>query len=43
MRERAGGGGIFKALAEKNMEPRILYPARPSFRIDGEIKMFQNR
>ena len=25
------------------MQPRILYPARLSFRIDGEIKIFQNR
>ena len=37
------GGGIFKALSEKNMQPRILYPAKLSFRIDGEIKIFQNR
>ena len=43
MRERLGGGGIFKALSEKNMQPRILYPAKLSFRIDGEIKTFQNR
>ena len=40
MRERIEGG-IFKALSEKNMQPRILYPARVAFRIDGEIKMFQ--
>ena len=38
-----GLGGHFKALSEKNMQPRILYPARLSFRIDGEIKTFQNR
>ena len=37
------GGGIFKALSEKSIQPRILYPARLSFRIDGEIKTFQNR
>ena len=36
------GGGIFKALSEKNMKPRIFYPARLSFRIDGEIKTLQN-
>ena len=41
--ERKGGRGIFKALSEKNMQPRILYPARLSFRMDGEIKTFQNR
>ena len=40
---KAWGGGIFKALSEKNMQPRILYPARLSFRIDGEIKTFQDR
>ena len=38
MRERVGRGSIFKALSEKNMQPRILYPARLSFRIDGEIR-----
>ena len=35
---RKGWGGIFKALSEKNMQPRILYPTRLSFRMDGEIK-----
>ena len=28
---------IFKDLKGKNMQPRILYPARLSFRIGGEI------
>ena len=32
---------IFRAQKEKNMQPRILYPARLSFRI-GEIKSFQD-
>ena len=31
-----------KALSEKKMQPRILYSARLSFRIDGAIKTFQN-
>ena len=34
---------IFRALSEKSMQSRILYPARLSFRIDREIKTFQNR
>ena len=34
---------IFRVLNEKNMQPRILYPARFSFRIEGEIKSFQDR
>ena len=31
---------IFKVLKEKNMQPRILYPARISCKIEGEIKIF---
>ena len=34
---------IFRVLNKKNMQPRILYPARLSFRIEGEIKSFQDR
>ena len=34
---------IFRVLNEKNMQPRILYLARLSFRIKGEIKSFQDR
>ena len=32
---------IFKVLKGKNMQPRILYPARISFKIDGEKIFFQ--
>ena len=32
---------IFKALKGKNLQPRLLYPARLSFKINGEIKSFQ--
>ena len=42
LNERKGWQDIFKALSENNMQPRILYPARLSFRIDGEIRTFQN-
>ena len=31
-----------KALSEKNMQPKILYPARLSFRLEGEIRTFQD-
>ena len=34
---------IFRLQNEKNMQPRILYPARLSFRMEGEIKSFQDR
>ena len=34
---------IFSVLNEKNMQPRILYPARLSFKIEGEIKSFPDK
>ena len=40
---RKGWQDIFRALSEKNMQPRILYPARLSFRMDGETRSFQDR
>ena len=38
---RKGWQDIFRVLNEKNIQPRILYPARLSFIIEGEIKSFQ--
>ena len=34
---------IFKVMKEKNLQPRLLYPARKSFRFDGEIKAFTDK
>ena len=31
---------ILKVMKEKNLQPRLFYPARISFRFDGEIKNF---
>ena len=31
---------VFTMMKGKNLQPRILYPARLSFRFDGEIKGF---
>ena len=39
---RKGWHDIYMVLNE-NMQPRILYPARLSFRIEGEIKSSQDR
>ena len=33
---------IFKELKGKNIQPRLLYPARISFKTDGEIKQFSD-
>ena len=34
---------IFKVMKGKNLQPRILYPARLSFRFHGEIKSFTDK
>ena len=34
---------IFKVLKGKNLQPRLQYPARISFKIDGEIKSFSDK
>ena len=34
---------IFKVMTGKNLQSRILYPVRLSFRFDGEIKSFSEK
>ena len=34
---------IFKVKKGENLQPRLLYPARISFRIDEEIKSFTDK
>ena len=34
---------MFKVMKGKNLQPRLLYPARISFRFDGEIKSFTDK
>ena len=34
---------IFKVMKGKNLQPRLLYPKRISFRFDGEIKTFTDK
>ena len=34
---------IFKVMKGKNLQPRLLYPARISFRFDREIKTFTDK
>ena len=33
----------FKVMKEKDLQPRLLYPARISFKYDGEIKSFTDK
>ena len=34
---------ILKVMNEKNLQPRLLYPARISFKYEGEIKSFTDK
>ena len=34
---------ILKVMKEKNLQPRLLYPARSSFNCEGEIKSFTDK
>ena len=34
---------MFKVMKGENLQPRVLYPARISFRFDGEIKSFTDK
>ena len=34
---------ILKVMEAENLQPRLLYPARISFRFDGEIKSFTDK
>ena len=34
---------ILKVMKEKNLQPRLLYPARISFTFDGEVKSFSDK
>jgi hypothetical protein len=34
---------VFQALNENNFYPRILYPAKLSFKVDGAVKVFHDK
>ena len=34
---------ILRVMKEQKLQPRLLYPARISFRYEGEIKSFTNK
>jgi hypothetical protein len=43
LKARRTWGEIFQALNENNFNPRILYPAKLSFNIDGAIKVSHDK
>ena len=34
---------VFKAMKSKDLHPRLLYPAKLSFRMEGQIKCFSDK
>ena len=40
---RRGWKEVFKVMKGKNLHPRLLYPAKLSFRIQGQIKCFSDK
>jgi hypothetical protein len=43
LKARRVRGEVFPALNKNNFNPRILYPAQLSFKIDGAIKVFHDK
>ena len=43
LQARRGWQDIFKGMKGKNLQPRLLYPARISFRFDREFKTFTDK
>jgi hypothetical protein len=43
LKARRARGEIFLALNENNFNPRILYPAKLSFKMDGVIRVFHDK
>ena len=35
--------GIIKIMKQNNLQPRLLYPARISFRYEGELRSFTDK
>ena len=40
MQARRDWQEIFKVMKSRDLQPRLLYPAKLSFRIEGQIKSF---
>ena len=43
MQARRDWQEIFKVMKSKDLQPRLLYPAKLSFRMEGQIKIFAEK
>ena len=40
---RRGWKEVFQVMKDKDLHPRLLYPAKQSFRMEGQIKCFSDK
>ena len=43
LQARGGWKEVFQVMKGKDLHPRLLYPAKLSFRMEGQIKCFSNK
>ena len=43
LQARRGWKGVFEVMKGKDLHPRLLYPAKLSFRMEGQIKCFSDK
>ena len=43
LQARRGQKEVFKVMKGKNLHPRLLYPGKLSFRMEGQIKCFPDK
>ena len=43
LQARSGWKEVFKVMKGKNQHPRLLYPAKQLFRMEGQIKCFPDK
>ena len=43
LQARRGWQEVFQVMKGKDLHPRLLYPAKLSFRMEGQIKYFQGQ
>ena len=43
MQARRGWKELFEVMKDKDLHPRLLYPAKLSFRMGGQIKCFPDK
>ena len=43
LQARRGWKDVFKVMKSKDLHPRLLYPAKLSFRMEGQIKCFPDK